>query len=116
MNENNLDIVLNSQYQRSINFKEIPAFLATLDNRNRACHCHPIIRLLILMINMIICYLYRVIMVKLLFIISLPNFITNIEPSIIDTCELFATNLCLSLKSFTVYEYDIVVRVCRFEQ
>ena len=47
---------------------------------------------------------------------SIPNFMTNIEPSIIDTCKLFPTNLCLSLESITVYEYDIVVRVRRFEQ
>ena len=65
---------------------------------------------------MIICYLYRVIMVKLLFIINLPNFMTNIEPSINDTYEFFPTNPCLSLESFTVYEYDIAVQVRRFEQ
>ena len=47
---------------------------------------------------------------------SLPNFMTNIEPSIIDTCELFPKNLCLSLESFTVYEYEIVDRVSHFEQ
>src|SRR4051794_21256406 len=35
--ENNLDIVPNNQYQWSIDFKEIPYFLAVLDNRNRAC-------------------------------------------------------------------------------
>ena len=55
-------------------------------------------------------------MVKLLFIINLPNFMTNIEPSINDTYEFFPTNPCLSLESFTVYEYDIVVQVRRFEQ
>ena len=114
MNENNLDIVLNSQNQRSINLKEIPTFLGAFDNRNRACHYHP---------NMpshshdkhdymlFISGDYGQIAVY-----SLPNFMTNIEPSIVDTCELFPTNLCLSLESFTVYEYNIVVQVRRFEQ
>ena len=55
-------------------------------------------------------------MVKLLFIVSLPNFMTNTEPSINDTSEFFSTNPCLSLESFTVYEYDIVIQVRRFEQ
>ena len=46
---------------------------------------------------------------------SLRDFVTNIEPSIIDTCEVFPTNSRLSLESFTVYEYDIIVWVRHFE-
>ena len=106
-NEINLDIVPNEQYQWAINFKEIPTFLAVLDNRNRARHPdtrphqrHDYMLFISDDYGQIAVY-------------SLP---TNIEPSLIGTCELFPRNSSLTLEAFTVYEYAIVVYVRRFEQ
>jgi hypothetical protein len=108
--ENNLDILPNNQYQWSIDFKEIPHFLAVLDNRNRARHPdarphHKHDYMLFIADD------YGQIGVY-----SLPKSTSNLKPSIIGTGELFSKNSRLLLESFTVYEYAIVVYVRRFEQ
>ncbi len=108
--ENNLDIVPNNQYQWSIDFKEIPYFLAVLDNRNRARqpdtrphHKHDYMLFIADDYGQINVY-------------SLPKSMSKIKPSIIGTGELFPKNSRLLMESFTVYEFAIVVYVRRFEQ
>ncbi|CAF0784797.1 unnamed protein product [Rotaria sordida] len=108
--EDNLDIVPNNKYQWSIDFKEIPCFLAVLDNRSRARHPdtrshhrHDYMLFIADGYGQISVY-------------SLPKSMSNIQPSIIGTGELFPKNSRLLLESFTVYEFAIVVYVRRFEQ
>ncbi|CAF0755923.1 unnamed protein product [Rotaria sp. Silwood1] len=108
--EDNLDIVPNYKYQWSIDFKEIPCFLAVLDNRNRARHSdtrphhrHDYMLFIADDYGQISVY-------------SLPKSMSKIKPSIIGTGELFPKNSRLLLESFTVYEFAIVVYVRRFEQ
>ena len=109
-NENHFDIVPNNQYQWSIDFKEVPYFLAVLDNRNRARlpntrphHKHDYMLFIADDYGQIGVY-------------SLPKSKSYAKPSIIGTGELFPKNSRLLLESFTVYEFAIVVYVRRFEQ
>ncbi|CAF2928693.1 unnamed protein product [Rotaria sp. Silwood2] len=110
LTENNFDIVPNNKYQWSIDFKEIPCFLAVLDNRNRARHPdtrfhhrHDYMLFIADDYGQISVY-------------SLPKSMSNIKPSILGTGELFPKNSRLLMESFTVYEFAIVVYVRRFEQ
>ncbi|CAF4960336.1 unnamed protein product, partial [Rotaria magnacalcarata] len=109
--EYDFNIVPNNQYRWSLDFKEIPYFLAVLDNRNRARlpdarshHKHP-------------CMLFIADDYGRIGVYSLPQPTNNVQlPSIIGTGELFPKNSRLLMESFTVYEFAIVVYVRRFEQ
>ncbi|CAF1358732.1 unnamed protein product [Adineta steineri] len=108
--DNNIDTVPNNQYRWSIYFKEIPYFLAVLDNRNRARqlntrphHRHDYMLFIADDYGQIGVY-------------SLPKSTSNIKPIVIGTGELFPKNSRLLLESFTVYEFAIIVYVRRFEQ
>ena len=102
--------VSNNQYQWSIDFKDIPFFLSVLDNRNRARH--PI---LVLIIDMIICYLLLMITVNLQFIVTgnlrvVSNHRLLVQENYFRKIQVHFWNHLLFMK------YTIAVYVRRFEQ
>ena len=104
------DVVPNHRFQWSIDFKEIPQFLAVLDNRSQASrpetlphHRHEHM-------------LFVADHFGQLSVHSLPKSMSGTQPSLIGTCVLFSKNSQLLMESFTVYRFAIIVYVRRFEQ
>ena len=105
-----MDVVPNHRVQWSIDFKEIPKFLAVLDNRSQAYrpetlahHRHEHMLFVADHFGQLSVY-------------SLPKSMSRAQPSLIGNGVLFSKNSQLLMDSFTVYRFAIIVYVRRFEQ